>query len=47
MNIPSETTAVAELGAETERRAPIPWLERLNDVVGRIVELPGAIRVLV
>ena len=47
MNIPSETTAIAELGAETERRAPIPWLERLNDTVGRVVEVPAAVLVLV
>ena len=46
MNIPSETTAIAELGAETERRAPIPWLERLNDAVGRLVEFPAALLVV-
>ncbi|MFZ1431224.1 MAG: TRAP transporter large permease subunit [Geminicoccaceae bacterium] len=47
MSIPSETTAIAELGAETERRAPIPWLERLNDTVGRVVEFPAAVLVVV
>lgn len=47
MNIPSETTAAAELGAETERRAPIPWLERLNDMVGRAVEFPAAALVVI
>ena len=47
MSIPSETTAIAELGAETERRAPIPWLERLYDTVGRVVEFPAALLVVV
>jgi TRAP-type C4-dicarboxylate transport system permease small subunit len=46
VNIPSETTAIADLGAETERVEPIAWLERLHGIVGVIVELPAAVLVL-
>ena len=46
MNIPSETTAIADLGAETERVEPIAWLERLHGIVGVIVEFPAAVLVL-
>ena len=46
MNIPSEATAIADLGAETERVEPIAWLERLNGIVGAIVEFPAAVLVL-
>ncbi|MCZ0961107.1 TRAP transporter large permease [Paracoccus benzoatiresistens] len=45
MNIPSETTAVEELGAFT-RHEPIAWLNRLDRIVGHIVEVPAALLVL-
>ena len=45
MNIVSETTDISHLGAEAERGKPIPWLERLNDIVGMLVEFPAALLV--
>src|SRR5246127_2683904 len=46
MNIVSETSDILHLGAEAERGKPIPWLERLNDIVGMLVEIPAALLVV-
>jgi TRAP-type C4-dicarboxylate transport system permease small subunit len=45
MNIVSETSDISHWGAEAERGKPIPWLERLNDIVGMLVEFPAALLV--
>src|ERR1700759_11005 len=45
MNIVSETSDILHLGAEAERGKPIPWLDRLNDIVGMLVEFPAALLV--
>src|SRR5258708_23026016 len=45
MNIVSETGDISHLGAEAERGKAIPWLERLNDIVGMLVEFPAALLV--
>src|SRR6478672_3903940 len=45
MNIVSETSDISDWGAEAERGRPIPWLERLNDIVGMLVEFPAALLV--
>src|ERR1700746_2991530 len=45
MNVVSETSDILHLGAEAERGKPIPWLERLNDIVGMLVEFPAALLV--
>ena len=45
MNIISETSDISHWGAEAERGKPIPWLERLNDIVGMLVEFPAALLV--
>jgi len=39
MNIVSETSDISHWGAEAERGKPIPWLERLNDIVGMLAQL--------
>ena len=46
MNIVSETSDISHWGAEAERSKPIPWLERLNDIVGMLVEFPAALLVV-
>ena len=46
MSIPSETTDLSHLGADTHRRRPIVWLEKLNDIVGVLIEIPAALLVL-
>jgi tripartite ATP-independent transporter DctM subunit len=46
MNIPSETTDLTHWAEEAERGRPIPWLERLNDMVGMLVEIPAALLVV-
>ena len=38
MNIVSETSDISHWDAEAERGKPIPWLERLNDIVGMLVD---------
>ena len=45
MNIVSETSDISHWGEEAERGKPIPWLERLNDIVGMLVEFPAALLV--
>ena len=45
MNIVSETSDISHLGAEAERGKSIPWLERLNDIVGILIEFPAALLV--
>src|SRR6478609_12120220 len=45
MNIVSETSDISHLGAEAERGKAVPWLERLNDIVGMLVEFPAALLV--
>ena len=45
MNIVSETSDISHWDAEAERANPIPWLERLNDIVGIMVEFPAALLV--
>ena len=45
MNIVSETSDISHLGAEAEQGKSIPWLERLNDIVGILVEFPAALLV--
>src|SRR6201982_1933447 len=45
MNIVSETSDILHLGAEAERGKPIPWLQRLNHIVGMLVEFPAALLV--
>jgi tripartite ATP-independent transporter DctM subunit len=45
MNIVSETSDISHWGAEAEQGKPIPWLERLNDIVGMLVEFPAALLV--
>src|ERR1700739_2411435 len=45
MNIVSETSDISHWGAEAERGKPIPWLERLYDIVGMLVEVSGAVLV--
>jgi tripartite ATP-independent transporter DctM subunit len=46
MNIPSETTDITHWAEEAERSKPIPWLERLNDIVGMLVEIPASLLVV-
>jgi len=46
MNIPSETTGLPETGAAYFRTTPIPWLDRLNTIVGMLAEVPAAILVV-
>src|ERR1700731_4647047 len=45
MNIVSETSDISHWGAEAEQGKPIPWLDRLNDIVGMLVEFPAALLV--
>jgi tripartite ATP-independent transporter DctM subunit len=45
MNIISETSDITHWDAEAERGKPIPWLDRLNDIVGMAVEFPAAMLV--
>jgi TRAP-type C4-dicarboxylate transport system permease small subunit len=45
MNVISETSDISHLGAEAQRGNPIRWLERLNDIVGMLVEFPAALLV--
>ncbi len=45
MNIVSETSDILHLGTGAERGKPIAWLERLNDIVGMLVEFPAALLV--
>src|SRR5258708_3995190 len=45
MNIVSETSDMSHWGAEAERGKPILWLERLNDIVGLLVEFSAALLV--
>src|SRR3979490_2891440 len=45
MIIVSETSDISHWGAEAERGKPIPWLDRLNDIVGMLVEFPAALLV--
>jgi tripartite ATP-independent transporter DctM subunit len=45
MNIVSETSDISHWGAEAERGKSIPWLDRLNDIVGMLVEIPAALLV--
>lgn len=45
MNIVSETSDILHWGAEAEQGKLIPWLERLNDIVGMLVEFPAALLV--
>src|SRR5438874_5195811 len=45
MNIVSETTDISHLGAEAERGRPIPWLERINEIAGMLVDFPAALLV--
>src|SRR5712671_1160941 len=45
MNIVSETSDISNWDAEAERGKSIPWLERLNDIVGMLVEFPAALLV--
>jgi tripartite ATP-independent transporter DctM subunit len=46
MNIVSETSDISHWDTEAERGKPIPWLERLNDIVGMLVEVPAALLVV-
>lgn len=46
MNIPSETTGILDPDIESLRPKPLPWLERLDNIVGLIVEIPAALLVL-
>ena len=46
MNIVSETSDNSHWDTEAERSKPIPWLERLNDIVGMLVEVPAALLVV-
>jgi len=45
LNIVSETSDISHWDEEAERYKSIPWLERLNDVVGMLVEIPAALLV--
>jgi len=42
MDIPSDGGSAVD----AERREPIPWLEKLNKVIGTLIEIPAAILVL-
>ena len=42
MDIPSD----AGPALEVERREPIVWLERLNRIIGTLIEIPAALLVL-
>ena len=46
MKNPSDDSGLAGSAHDTGRREPIAWLEQLNRIVGRLIEIPAALLVL-
>ncbi|WP_027281145.1 TRAP transporter large permease [Roseomonas gilardii] len=46
MSIPSDSVDIAPHGVPASRHRPAAWIERLNDIVGVLVEFPAAMLVL-